>query len=57
MLTDADGMKLLRKLVLATAAGVLSVGLVGPVGTVSPASAADSSWGCGGWCRTVPPAP
>ncbi|CAN5155561.1 hypothetical protein BH09ACT12_BH09ACT12_13740 [soil metagenome] len=42
-------MKIVRKFALATAAGVLSVSLVG---IVSPASAADSAWGCGGWCKS-----
>ncbi|MDE0776940.1 hypothetical protein [Nocardioides sp.] len=42
-------MKIARKFALATAAGMLTLGLVG---VVTPASAADSAWGCGGWCKT-----
>ena len=47
-------MKLMRKLALATAAGVLSVSAIG---MVTPAAAGNASgWSCGGWCRSAPPA-
>jgi len=44
----------LRKLVLAATAGAFSISLVGAVGLAAPASAVDTSWGCGGWCATAP---
>ena len=47
-------MKFAKKLALATAAGILSLSVVG---LATPASAADSSWGCGGWCKTGPQRP
>jgi len=42
-------MKFARKFFLAAAAGALSVSLVG---LSAPAHAYDSSWGCGGWCKS-----
>jgi hypothetical protein len=47
-------MSFLRKLALTVVASALSVGLAG---VTVPASAADSAWGCGGWCRSAPEAP
>ncbi len=44
-------MKFARKLCLTAAAGILGVTLLG---MSAPASAHDSSWGCGGLCRTAP---
>lgn len=44
-------MKIARKLGLASAAAILGLGVLG---FASPASAADSSWGCGGWCVSKP---
>ena len=42
-------MKFARKIALATAAGVFGISLLG---VSAPANAADSSWGCGGWCKS-----
>ncbi|MGA8256131.1 MAG: hypothetical protein WB767_06090 [Nocardioides sp.] len=42
-------MKFARKLCLAAAAGALGVSLLG---ITVPAQAYDSSWGCGGWCKS-----
>jgi hypothetical protein len=44
-------MKTARKIGILVAASALSVGLLG---VSAPAQAKDSSWGCGGYCRTVP---
>ncbi len=44
-------MKMAQKFALAAAAGILGVSLLG---MSAPAQAADSSWGCGGWCKTAP---
>lgn len=46
-------MGIVRKLVLTTAAGLLTVGLAG---AITPAAAVDTSWGCGGLCLTGPSA-
>ncbi|MDP3969091.1 MAG: hypothetical protein Q8Q02_12510 [Nocardioides sp.] len=43
-------MNIARKVVIAVAAGALSVGLLG---ISAPAQARDSSWGCGGFCRVA----
>lgn len=43
-------MNFTRKIVIAVAAGALSVGLLG---VSAPAQARDSSWGCGGFCRAA----
>ena len=43
-------MNFARKLGILVAASALSLGLVG---VSAPAQAKDSSWGCGGYCRTV----
>ena len=45
-------MKIVRKLALATIAGLLGVGALGA--TTGSASAMDSSWGCGGHCMVAP---
>ncbi len=47
-------MKLVRKCALATAAAVLSISAIG---VLTPASAVDSSWSCGGWCKGGPTQP
>ncbi|MGA8845319.1 MAG: hypothetical protein WB471_01755 [Nocardioides sp.] len=44
-------MKIVRKLALTTAASFLIIGMAG---AITPAAAKDSSWGCGGMCRTGP---
>lgn len=43
-------MNIARKLGIIVAASALSVGLLG---VSAPAEARDSSWGCGGYCRTA----
>ena len=43
-------MNLARKITITLAATALSVGLLG---VSAPAQAKDSSWGCGGFCRTA----
>jgi len=45
-------MKLTRAIAATVAVGLLSLGVV--AGTAPSASAKDSSWGCGGYCRTAP---
>ena len=47
-------MKIAQKLGLAAVAGILTVSVVG---LSAPAQAMDSSWGCGGWCKTGPGKP
>ena len=42
-------MKFAQKLGLAAVTGILGVSLLG---MTAPVHAADSSWGCGGWCKT-----
>lgn len=46
-------MKLARKLALTAAAPALVVSMIGM--SAPAAHAGDSSWGCGGACRGVPP--
>jgi hypothetical protein len=43
-------MNIARKLGILVAASALSVGLLG---VSAPAQARDTSWGCGGYCRTA----
>jgi hypothetical protein len=43
-------MNIARKLGIIVAASALSVGLLG---VSAPAQAKDTSWGCGGYCRTA----
>ena len=43
-------MNIARKITITLAATALSVGLLG---VSAPAQAKDSSWGCGGYCRTA----
>ena len=46
-------MKIAQKLGLAAVVGILGVSVIG---MSAPAQAAnDSSWGCGGWCKTGKP--
>ncbi len=44
-------MNIARKICITVAATALSLGLLG---ISAPAHAKDSSWGCGGFCRTAP---
>ena len=44
-------MKILRKAGLVVATTAVTLGLLG---VAAPAQAMDSSWGCGGYCRTAP---
>lgn len=44
-------MKIARKLGVLVAAATMSLGLIS---IAPPAQAMDSSWGCGGRCRTAP---
>ncbi len=43
-------MNITRKIGITLAASAMALGLLG---VSAPAQARDSSWGCGGYCRTV----
>lgn len=44
-------MTILRKAGVVLATSIMSLGVLG---VVSPAEARDTSWGCGGFCRSAP---
>jgi hypothetical protein len=48
---DRNPMTILRKAGVVLATSIMSLGVLG---AVSPAEAKDTSWGCGGFCRTAP---